>query len=127
MRFDDAGRLWAAADDSLHCLDQNGVLIGKVLIPEVCSNVCFGGPKRNYLFICATTSLYGVLLSIQPREDVIKRGLHDSSVPWSVGTSDAQSSARAISDRKAVNALDNSLAQHRRSPGLRSNAVWTTR
>jgi gluconolactonase len=64
MRFDDAGRLWAAADDGVHCLDQDGMLIGKILIPEICSNVCFGGPKRNYLFICATTSLYGVLLPV---------------------------------------------------------------
>lgn len=64
MRFDDAGRLWAAADDGVHCLDRDGALIGKILIPEICSNVCFGGPKRNYLFICATTSLYGVLLPV---------------------------------------------------------------
>ena len=64
MRFDAAGRVWAAADDGVHCLDQDGMLIGKVLIPEICSNVCFGGPKRNYLFICATTSLYGVLLPV---------------------------------------------------------------
>ena len=64
MRFDDAGRLWAAADDGVHCLDQEGMVIGKIVIPEICSNVCFGGPKRNYLFICATTSLYGVLLPV---------------------------------------------------------------
>ncbi len=64
MRFDDAGRLWAAADDGVHCLDENGTLIGKIRIPEICSNVCFGGPKRNYLFICATSSLYGVLLPV---------------------------------------------------------------
>ena len=64
MRFDETGRLWAAADDGVHCLDRDGTLIGKVLIPEICSNVCFGGPKRNYLFICATTSLYAVLLPV---------------------------------------------------------------
>ncbi len=64
MRVDAAGRLWAAADDGVHCLDENGTLIGKILIPEICSNVCFGGPKRNYLFICATTSLYAVLLPV---------------------------------------------------------------
>jgi gluconolactonase len=62
MRFDEAGRLWAAADDGVHCLDQDGLLIGKILIPEICANVCFGGLRRNYLFICGTTSLYGVLL-----------------------------------------------------------------
>jgi gluconolactonase len=64
MRFDDTGRLWAAADDGVHCIDRNGTLIGKILVPEICSNVCFGGPKRNYLFICATTSLYGVYLLV---------------------------------------------------------------
>jgi gluconolactonase len=31
-------------------------------VPEVVANVCFGGPKRNRLFICATRSLYAVYL-----------------------------------------------------------------
>ena len=48
MRFDTDGRLWAATDDGVHCLDTDGTLIGKVKIPEICSNVVFGGPKRNY-------------------------------------------------------------------------------
>jgi gluconolactonase len=64
MRFDDAGRLWAATDDGVDCLDGDGTLIGRIRIPEICSNVVFGGPKRNYLFITATTSLYGVLLPV---------------------------------------------------------------
>jgi gluconolactonase len=64
MRLDDAGRLWAAADDGVHCIAPDGTLIGKVLIPEACSNVAFGGPKRNYLFVTATTSLYGVYVMV---------------------------------------------------------------
>jgi gluconolactonase len=64
MRFDSDGRLWAATDDGVHCLDVGGTLIGKVKIPEICSNVCFGGPKRNYLYITATNSLYGVMLHV---------------------------------------------------------------
>jgi gluconolactonase len=64
MRFDDAGRLWAATDDGVDCLDGDGTLIGRIKVPEICSNVVFGGPKRNYLFICATASLYGVLLPV---------------------------------------------------------------
>jgi gluconolactonase len=64
MRCDDAGRLWAATDDGVHCIDTDGTLIGKVKIPEICANVVFGGPKRNYLYITATNSLYGVLLHV---------------------------------------------------------------
>ena len=64
MRFDTEGRLWAATDDGVHCIDTDGTLIGKVKIPEICSNVCFGGPKRNYLYITATNSLYGVMLHV---------------------------------------------------------------
>jgi gluconolactonase len=64
MRFDDAGRLWAATDEGVDCIDADGTLIGRIRIPEICSNVVFGGLKRNYLFICAATSLYGVLLPV---------------------------------------------------------------
>jgi gluconolactonase len=64
MRFDSDGRLWAATDDGIHCLDKDGTLIGKIKIPEICSNVVFGGGKRNMLYICATNSLYGVMLHV---------------------------------------------------------------
>ena len=37
---------------------------GKVKIPEICSNVVFGGPKRNTLYVTATNSLYGVMLHV---------------------------------------------------------------
>jgi gluconolactonase len=60
LRADTGGRLWAAANDGVHCLAPAGELLGKILVPEVASNVCFGGPKRNRLFITATTSLYAV-------------------------------------------------------------------
>jgi gluconolactonase len=64
MRLDDAGRIWAATDDGVHCIAPDGTLIGKIRIPEICSNVVFGGPKRNYLFITAATALYGVLTTV---------------------------------------------------------------
>jgi gluconolactonase len=38
----------------------NGDLIGKILIPETCANLCFGGKKKNRLFICGSTSIYAV-------------------------------------------------------------------
>jgi gluconolactonase len=64
FRFDSDGRLWTSAGDGVHCYDPDGTLIGKVKIPELVSNICFGGPKLNRLFICGTTSLYSVYLAV---------------------------------------------------------------
>jgi gluconolactonase len=64
FRLDEAGRIWTSAGDGVHCYHPDGTLIGKVLVPEDVANVVFGGPKRNRLFICATTSLYSILLPV---------------------------------------------------------------
>jgi gluconolactonase len=63
FRVDTHGNLWLSAGDGVHCHAADGTLLGKVLIPEAVSNVCFGGAKLNRLFICATTSLYSVFLN----------------------------------------------------------------
>ncbi len=63
FRLDEAGRIWAAAGDGVHCFDPAGALIGKIRLREAAvSNVVFGGLKRNRLFICASTSLYSIHL-----------------------------------------------------------------
>lgn len=64
FRFDLDGHLWSSAADGVHCLNRAGELIGKVTIPEMVGNLCFGGPKRNRLFIAGTTSLYSVFLNV---------------------------------------------------------------
>ncbi|MFI0540245.1 SMP-30/gluconolactonase/LRE family protein [Streptomyces sp. WSLK1-3] len=65
IRFDDEGRLWAAAlADGIHCYAPDGTLIGRVRVPEPVANVTFGGPKGNRLFIAATSSLYSVVMSV---------------------------------------------------------------
>ena len=64
FRVDEAGRLWSSAADGVHCFEPDGTLIGKVLIPEMVANLCFGGPKRNRLFVCGTTSLYATYLTV---------------------------------------------------------------
>lgn len=64
FRVDLDGRVWTSAADGVHCLNTEGELIGKILIPELVANVTFGGPKRNRLFICGTTSLYSLYLAI---------------------------------------------------------------
>jgi len=64
FRLDEAGRIWTSAGDGVHCYAPDGTLIGKILVPEAVANVVFGGVKRNRLFICATTSLYAILLPV---------------------------------------------------------------
>ncbi|MDB5849105.1 MAG: gluconolactonase [Rhodoferax sp.] len=63
FRVDTRGHLWTSAGDGVHCYAPDGSLIGKIKLPEAVANVCFGGPKLNRLFICATTSLYAVYLN----------------------------------------------------------------
>ena len=63
IRTDIFGNLWSSAADGIHCFGPEGTLLGKILIPEVVSNLCFGGPRRNRLFITATTSVYAVYLA----------------------------------------------------------------
>ena len=60
LRLDVAGNIWTSAEDGVHCYAPDGVFLGKILIPEPVANLTFGGPKRNRLFITATTSLYAV-------------------------------------------------------------------
>jgi gluconolactonase len=48
----------------VHCYETDGTLIGKILVPEIVANVVFGGVKRNRLYICATTSLYSIMLPV---------------------------------------------------------------
>lgn len=64
IRLDETGRIWAAAHDGLHCFDPDGTLLGKLHIPEIVSNLTFGGPKRNDLFITATSSVYSLRLNL---------------------------------------------------------------
>jgi len=62
FRLDVHGNVWTSAGDGVHCYAPDGALLGKIAVPEPVANVCFGGPKRNRLFICATTSLYAIFV-----------------------------------------------------------------
>ncbi|SRR5581483_3989518 len=64
VRFDNTGRLWAAAHDGLHCFDPDGTLLGKLHFPEIVANFTFGGPQRNVLFVCGSTSLYAIRTNV---------------------------------------------------------------
>ncbi len=63
IRVDSDGNLWSSAADGVHCIASDGRLLGKILVPELVSNICFGGRAKHRLFITATTSVYSVVLN----------------------------------------------------------------
>lgn len=63
MRVDAAGHLWSSASDGIHCFHPDGTRLGKILVPEVVSNLCFGGVRGNRLLITATTSVYEIAVN----------------------------------------------------------------
>lgn len=72
IRCDVDGNIWASAGwvgagyDGVHIFaGTDGQRIGQILLPEICSNVCFGGAKRNRLFMTASTSVYAVYVETQ--------------------------------------------------------------
>jgi gluconolactonase len=66
MRVDVDGNLWVGAGwvgpgyDGVHVLTPEAERIGMILLPEICANLCFGGSKRNRLFMASSQSLYAV-------------------------------------------------------------------
>ncbi|MEI6098480.1 MAG: SMP-30/gluconolactonase/LRE family protein [Alphaproteobacteria bacterium] len=63
IRMDQDGNLWSSAADGVHCFAPDGTRLGKILVPECVANLTFGGPKRNRLFIAATSSLYAIYVA----------------------------------------------------------------
>ena len=68
IRTDREGNVWSATSggvagfDGVHCYSPGGDLLGQIHLPETCANLCFGGVKKNRLFITAGRSLYSVYL-----------------------------------------------------------------
>jgi gluconolactonase len=71
IRCDVDGNVWGAGGwvgdgyDGVHCFNPEGTLIGQIKLPEIGANLCFGGEKRNRLFIAASTSIYAVYVETQ--------------------------------------------------------------
>ncbi len=63
FRLDTDGNIWSSAADGVHCIAPDGRLLGKVFVPEIVSNVCFGGRGGSQLFITGTTSIYRITLN----------------------------------------------------------------
>jgi gluconolactonase len=70
MRVDVQGNSWCAwsggeAEDGVAVFAPDGKMIGRIMLPERCANVCFGGVKRNRLFMAASQSIYSVFVETQ--------------------------------------------------------------
>ena len=72
VRADVDGNLWCSSNagrsvgfSGVTVWNPQGKLIGRIRLPEICGNVCFGGPKRNRLFMAASQSLYAVYTGTQ--------------------------------------------------------------
>jgi gluconolactonase len=71
IRCDIDGNVWSSAGwvgegyDGVHIFTPDGTRIGQILLPEICANICFGGPKRNRLFMAASQSIYAVYVETQ--------------------------------------------------------------
>jgi len=71
FRVDVDGNLWCGWGmgspelDGVHVFAADGTLIGRIALPERCANVCFGGARRNRLFMAASQSLYAVYVNTQ--------------------------------------------------------------
>ena len=72
VRADVEGNLWCSSNagrsvgySGVTIWNPGGKLIGRIRLPEICGNVCFGGPKRNRLFMAASQSLYAVYTATQ--------------------------------------------------------------
>ena len=70
IRCDTEGNVWAAMTggpgyDGVAIFAPDGTLIGRILLPERCANLAFGGRKRNRLFMTASQSVYALYVEAQ--------------------------------------------------------------
>ena len=70
IRVDTEGNVWCGFSggpehDGVAIFAPDGTLIGRILLPERCANVCFGGRKRNRLFMAASQSVYALYVEAQ--------------------------------------------------------------
>jgi gluconolactonase len=78
IRADTDGNIWAgigqgangtgsakADGDAVYAISPEGAKIGKILLPEICANLCFGGSRRNRLFMAASQSVYALYVDVK--------------------------------------------------------------
>ena len=69
MKADASGNVWVTAPGGVWVYSFNGILIGKIVVPEMVANLHWGGEKWDTLFMTSTTSLYSVTTKVKPRSE----------------------------------------------------------
>jgi gluconolactonase len=69
FRVDWKDNLWTSSANAVLCYTSDGDLIGRIPVPEIVGNLCFGGPNRNRLYIAGQTSLYSIFLNTRSPPD----------------------------------------------------------
>ncbi len=64
MRVDSTGNVWTSAGTGIEAFDPSGAILGRINFPQFVSNLVFGGPKRNRLFITCTHEVYSMYVSV---------------------------------------------------------------
>ena len=74
LRVDHEGYVWTSAMDGIRCLDTDGALIGKIVLPAPTSNLCFGGESGTDMFITSSDKVYRVRTTRRDAVSVARAG-----------------------------------------------------
>jgi gluconolactonase len=64
FRVDTEGNVWTSAGAGIDVFAPSGDVLGRINFPQGVSNLCFGGPKKNRLFVTCTHEVYSVYVMV---------------------------------------------------------------
>ena len=118
MHIDPVGRLWAAAGQGVQIFDPNGTLLAKIPMPEIPSNLCFGGTNKEMLFITTASALYGITRS----PDLIVTGIQ--GIPATPAAGQAVKFSAIVKNQGTGPTPPNLAIRVALSVGMLTNLLW---
>ena len=73
-RLDEQDRIWAGTGEGVHCYSSDGRLLGKILTGGPIINLCFGGQKRNILYMCGAREVLRVPVRVRGQNTFLQDG-----------------------------------------------------
>ncbi len=81
LAVDEEGHVWSSAGDGVHCFAPDGTLLGKLALGGVVSNLCFGGAKRDRLFITTARRLLCLAVAVRGAPPLVDAHVGGDSPP----------------------------------------------